>query len=243
MTYPDLTICICTYKRPWYAILTLNQCKQIRYAGKINFHIAKGGSKSEDLQYYKLILKDYETTIGVTNNLSDMVNSCAHNSGEVWIVGLDDFTPRRSFDVTPDVQLLLEHPEIGCVRYSRLAFFGSGGGQPETSADMVTINGGGQYWWRFDKARTKDSYSCNIGFHLYHRRFWDCYGDISACPPDHPGKAEHLGMERYNNKPDGVTIAIPMRFPQDSVDGDEFIWHLGMWRTDEYLKHSTTGRL
>src|SRR4030067_2834548 len=99
-------------------MLTLNQCKQFRYASKINFHIADGGSKSEDLQYYKLILKDYETTIGVTNNLSDMVNSCAHNSGEVWIVGLDDFTPRRSFDVTPDVQLLLEHPEIGCVGHS-----------------------------------------------------------------------------------------------------------------------------
>jgi hypothetical protein len=244
MNYPDLTIGICTYKRPWYAMLTLNQCKQIRYAGRIKFHIADGGSKQEDLDYYKLLLRDYETTIGVTSNLSDMVNSCAHNSGELWIVAMDDFMPRRSFDITPDVRLLLEHPEIGCVRFSRLAFWGNGGdAQPETSADLVTIQGGGLHWWRLDKQRTKDIYSCNMGFHLYHRRFWDCYGDIAPCPPDHPGLAEHIGRDRYNQKPDGVTIAIPMRFAQDSPDTEEFIWHYGMWRTNEYLKHSTTGRL
>ena len=171
------------------------------------------------------------------------MNSCAHNSGELWVVSVDDYALRRGFDITPDVRLLLEHPEIGCVRFSRLAFWGSGGGEPETSADLVTIQGGGAHWWRIDKKRTKDSYSCNIGFHLYHRRFWDEYGDIKPCPPNHPGKAEHLGMERYNTNPSELTIAVPMRFPQDSPDTQEFIWHLGMWRTDEYLAHSTTGRL
>src|SRR4030067_961576 len=100
MTYPDLTIGVCTFKRPWYAALTINCLKQIGYAARIKFHIADGGSKQEDLDYYKLILRDYETTIGITNNLSDMVNSCEHNSGEVWLVALDDFCPRRGFDIT-----------------------------------------------------------------------------------------------------------------------------------------------
>lgn len=244
MNYPDLTIGICTYKRPWYTALTLNQCKQIRYAGKIKFHIADGGSNREDFNYYKQIVAGYEITLGVTNNLSDMVNSCAHNSGEVWIVTVDDMMPRHSFDITPDVRLLLEHPEIGCVRFSRLAFWGNGGGAPpETSADLVTVKDSGLHWWRIDKARTKDAYSCNIGFHLYHRRFWDCYGDIPSVAPNKPGDAELAGRNRYNAKPDGVTIAVPMRFPQDSLDTPEIIWHYGTWRTDEYAKQATTGRL
>lgn len=234
MNYPDLTIGICTYKRPWYAALTINMLKSVGYAGKKRFHISDGGSKQEDLDYYKLILRDYETTIGVTNNLSDMVNSCAHNSGELWLVVLDDFCPRRGFDITPDARLLLASPETGCVRFSRLAFWGNGGGSPpETSADLV--ENGGLHWWRIDKARTKDSYSCNIGFHLYHRRFWDCYGDIVACPPNNPGQAELNARNRYNEK-QGCTIAVPMRFAEDNVEQPELIWHLGTWRTDEYAK-------
>lgn len=243
MNYPDLTIGICAYRRPWYTALTLNQLKQIRYAGKIKFHIADGGSNREDFEYYKKIVAGYEITIGVTNNLSDMVNSCAHNSGELWVVTVDDMMPRRSFDITPDVRLLLEHTEIGCVRFSRLAFFGNGGdADPETSADLVTVRDSGLHWWRIDKARTKDSYTCNIGFHLYHRRFWDDYGDIAPCAPNKPGDAELIGRNRFNAKR-GCTIAIPMRFPQDSPDTQEMIWHYGTWRTDEYAARATTGRL
>lgn len=242
MTYPDLTLCVLTCKRPWYALIALNAMKQIRYAGRIKFHIADGGSPREHIDYYRKVLDGYETTVGVTSNLSDMMNSCAHNSGELWVVSVDDYAVRRSFDITPDVNLLLTHPEIGCVRYSRLAFWGNGGtSEPETSADLIGL--GGLHWWRIDKKRTKDAYSCNIGFHLYHRRFWDTYGDIQAVAPDRPGDAELAARNRYNNNPSALTIAVPMRFPQDSADTQEFIWHLGMWRTDEYARHATTGRL
>lgn len=243
MNYPDLTLCVLTCRRPWYGMIALNSLKQIRYAGRIKFHIADGGSKAEDIEYYRKITAGYETTVGVTSNLADMLNSCAHNSGELWVVSVDDYALRCSFDITPDVRLLLEHPEIGCVRYSRLAFWGDGGGaEPATSADLVTVKDSGLHWWRIDKARTKDSYACNIGFHLYHRRFWDDYGDVMACAPNKPGDAEIHARYRFNTM-DGCTIAIPMRFPQDSADTQEFIWHLGMWRTDEYAKVATTGRL
>lgn len=234
-TFPDLTIGVCTYKRPWYAMLTINCMKMLGYAGRIKFHISDGGSKPEDIEYYKLLTRNYETTFGLTSNLSDMCNSIAHHSGELFVIALDDFCLRRNLDITPDARLLLEHPEIGCVRFSRLAFFGNGGGaDPETSADLVEC--GGVHWWRLDKARTKDSYACNIGFHLYHRRFWDDYGDIAACPPNNPGQAELNARYRYNDKPDGCTIAIPMRLGQDCAEYQEPIWHMGTWRTDEYAK-------
>lgn len=242
MTYPDLTLCLLNYKRPWYSLIALNQMKQIRYAGCIKFHIADGGSPKEHIHYMLKVLEGYKVTVSVTSNLGDMMNSCAHNSGDVWVVSVDDYAVRRSFDITPDVRLLLEHPEIGCVRFSRLAFWGNGGNsEPGTRADLIEC--GGMHWWRIDKARTTDVYSCNIGFHLYHRRFWDVYGDIQSIAPDRPGDAELAGRNRYNDNPNLLTIAVPMRFPQDSVDTQEFIWHMGMWRTDEYTRHSTTGRL
>lgn len=243
MNYPDLTICVLTCRRPWYAGMTLNQCKQIGYAGKVKFHIADGGSNREDFDYYRTILQGYDVSVEVVGNPSEMVNSCAHHGGDVWIMTVDDMCPRRTFDITPDVNLLLEHPEIGCVRMSRLAFWGSNAtGDPGTCADLVTSSG--CHWWRMDKARSQDATMCNIGFHLYHRRFWDAYGDlIEQSRPNELGHAEMIASERFWKKA-GPTIAVPVRFGQDAAGGFlEPIWHFGIYRTDAVTRISRTGRL
>lgn len=104
MELPPITYCICTYKRPWYAVMTIQQIiGLVGYGGPVRFHIADGGSPQEDIDYYKMLTKDYPTTISVTDNLSDMVNSCAHASGEIWVVALDDFMPQRRIDLIPGV--------------------------------------------------------------------------------------------------------------------------------------------
>ena len=233
MDLPELTIGVCTYKRPQYAMLTLNCMRSwLQYNGPKRFHIADGGSPQEELDYYKFILRDYQVSVSVTDNLADMINSIAHAAGELFFVCVDDFCLRRAIDITPDVGLLLEHEEIGCVRMARLAFWGAGHG-PETSADLVTSSSQ-LHWWRYNKERTTDPYASSIGAHLYHRRFWDAYGDIPACPPNVPGQAELNGMARYNGHP-GPTIAVPMRFGEDWGNYySEPFWHMGMWRTDEY---------
>lgn len=232
MELPELCIGICTYKRPQYAALTINCLRGwLGYNGPRRFHIADGGSPQHEIDHYLRILKDERVTVEVTDNLADMCNSVAHHGGDVWITCLDDFCLRYPINITPDVGLLLDHPEIGCVRMARLAFWGAGHG-PETSADLVSTSSG-LHWWRYDKERTKDPYSSSIGFHLYHRRFWDAYGDIPSCPPDVPGQGELNGCARYNSKP-GPTIAVPMRFGEDCEFNYEPVWHMGMWRTDEY---------
>ena len=92
MSLPDLTICVMTYKRPWYAIHCLEGfTSRFRYDGKIKFHIADGGSDESDFQLYAAILKDYDVTISKANNLASMVNACAKNSGEYWMCTVDDF--------------------------------------------------------------------------------------------------------------------------------------------------------
>lgn len=239
MEYPPLTVGICTYKRPWYAMMTLQAIiGMVGYAGPKRFHIADGGSPQEDIDYYVNLLKDYPTTVEVTNNLSDMVNSCARHGGDLWLTVLDDFMPRRRMDITPDVRLLLERPEIGAIRMGRLAFFGNGLKEGEVFAEL--IGNEGLHWWRIDKARSAPHYAVTIGFHLYHRRFWDAYGDIAPCDPKVPGQAELFGNDRYvNNHRPTPTIAIPMRFGQDCGEWFEPIWHMGVWRTDNYT--STAG--
>lgn len=237
MNLPELTICICTYKRPWYAMLTINTLRSaLGYDGPRKWHIADGGSPQEDIDYYKKILEGEKVSVEVTTNLADMYNSCAHNSGELFYITMDDFCPRQRINISPDARFLLRHEDVGVVRMSRLAFWGSGSGEAETSADLIAMDG--LHWWKLSKERTKDSYMCNMGTHLYHRRFWDAYGDIPSCDPKVPGQAELNGMTRFNGHP-GPTVAIPMRFGQDSFEHMEPIWHLGIWRTDNYA--STAG--
>ena len=231
MELPPLTIGICTYKRPWYAMLTIAALIQLGYAGQKKFHIADGGSPQEDIDYYKMMTKDFETTVEVTDNLSDMVNSCARFGGDLWLTVLDDFMPIKNFDITPDARFLLSRPEIGSIRFGRLAFWGNGSQDVEVRADLVPY--GGLHWWRIDKEKSAPHYMSTIGFHMYHRRFWDAYGDIPSCAPKIPGQAELLGNERFIQK-SGPTIAVPMRFGQDCGEWKEPIWHMGCWRTDDY---------
>lgn len=211
----------------------------LRYAGEKRFHIADGGSPQEHLDYYDKVLSGVPHTIEVTDNLSAMCNSCAKHGGDVWITMVDDYALRYPITITNDVSLLLEDASIGAIRMSRLAFWGSGGIGPETSADLVTVGACGNHWWKLDKSKTKDSYMSSIGVHIYHRRFWEAYGDIPRCPPNVPGEAELRGAERFREK-SGSTIAVPMRFGQDADDFQEPFWHLGTWRTDEYAKVAGT---
>lgn len=232
MTLPELTVCVLTYKRPWYAILTLQALiGKVNYAGEKRFLISDGGSPSEQLEIYKTLLAGHKHRIVVTDNLSSMVNACAASANEVWLVVLDDFIPHRAFDITPDVNMLMKYDEVGAVRMGRLAFWGHPPGEGRVKAEMLEL--GGLHWWKIDKDTTPDPYVCSINATLYHRRFWDAYGDIADVAPNMPGDAELRGAARFLGKK-GPAIAIPMRFGEDCGEWQEPFWHFGMYRTDEY---------
>lgn len=241
MNLPELTLCVVGYKRPWYCINTLYALiNRINYAGAKRYVVSDGGSPTDQLAIYTKILGERQHRIVVTDNLSDMMNACAASAGEVWLTTLDDFYPIRAFDITPDVRLLLSDESVGAIRMGRLAFWGDPPGHNTVKAEMVEC--GGLHWWKVDKAQTTDPYICSINTTLYHRRFWDAYGDIPPCPPNIPGEAELLGAERFRNR-SGPAIAIPMRFGEDCGDWQEPFWHMGMYRTDEYAAAGGGGRL
>jgi len=231
MSLPDLTIGVCTYKRPNCAIHCFEGfTSRFHYDGKIKFHIADGGSPQKDIDAYLTILKDYDVTIDVTDNLSSMMNSCARNSGDVFIITVDDFVINFNtvVDLSPDVRFLLAHPEVGKIRMGRLAFWSG-----KNFAELYNWNG--LQWWVFDKARSANPYMDTIGMSLYHRRFWDTYGDVPPCSPHMPGESE-LNMEERFRKKDGPTVAIPMRFGANGPHCHEPILHIGALRSDDYAE-------
>lgn len=92
------------------------------------------------------------------------------------------------------------------------------------------------HWWVFDKERTNHPYIACLNAFLYHRRYWDCYGDLPDVPPNTPGDAELEIAKLYNEK-NGPRVAVPMRFGQNG--GREFsepFWQLPSWRTDAYAE-------
>lgn len=232
--HPPLCVGVCTCRRPWYAALALKTLHDfLHYDGEIRFHISDGGSSGDDFVAYDEILREHSVTKSVNTNLSDMCNSIAHYGATIWMTIMDDFVLRYPLDITPDVLLLLEDSRIGVVRMNRLSFWGSGS-DPQTSGDLIS-NSTGLHWWMLDKGRTRDPYMSGIGVHLYHRRYWDAYGDIPACDPNHPGEAELNGNKRFWEKAGGPTVAVPMRFGEDYPGHPvEPFWHIGSWRTDEY---------
>lgn len=235
---PELTVCLLTFKRPWYATLTLNLLlHRINYSGAIKYHIADGGSPIEELRAYEQILGKTRHTISVTDNLADMINSCARASGDVWFMTLDDFMPERPINLTPDVRFIQQNGDVGMIRMGRLAFWESDG---ENTINAQLRGLGGLHWWVLNKD-TQHKFVCAVNTTLYHRRFWDCYGDIPTCPPNMPGKAETDGASRFNDKLDGVKVALPMRFGEDSFEMQEPMWHYGTWRTDEYALNRSQG--
>ena len=236
MGLPDLTLCLTTCGRPWYSILTLGaMLHDVHYDGQKKFHIANGVTgNQEEIAHLEQILAGQNYSVTHTDNLGSMINSCAGISGEVWLVVLDDFVPRQ-FDISCDVRFLMAYEGVGAVRMGRLAFFEH---NPEEEIWARLRMLGGMHWWEFDKQRTNHPYIASLNACLYHRRYWDAYGNIpDIVPPDTPGEAEVELATLFNNRQDGPSIAIPMRFGQNG--GKEFrepFLQLPSWRTDAYAK-------
>jgi hypothetical protein len=229
MSLPDLTIGILTYKRPWYASICIKSyVEHLHYGGDIHWLISDGGSDESDFIEYLPLLDGKQASILQSTNYSRMVNAIAKHAGMVWVLSVDDYMLNYDINITKDVRMLMEHHDIGMIRYGQLKHWGSHDADPQTSADLIKYDG--ELWWKLSKERTKDPYMCNIGFHLYHRRFWDHYGDIPDCPANDPGQGELNSRARFSARADGPTVAVPFRFST----GNEPLQHFGLWHSDEY---------
>lgn len=234
MNYPILTCAVLTYKRPWYAVMTIMSLRDnLRYAGPVQFVIADEGSPDWQLALYRELLKDCHYEIVTQTNVAGMLNAAAAHSGEVWLTVLDDFTLEVRMDITADVEFLLAQTDVGHLRYGRMSHWSTAHSKVfaelRQSRDFI-------YYWVLDKARSTEPYMWTIGFGLTHRRMWEAYGPLPGMEPHQPGNVELAMNDIFRSRP-GPTTAVPMRIGHDAdmwMRVQEPIRHWGYVRTDEY---------
>lgn len=235
MPLPDLTLGILTYKRPWYALLTLtNLINHIQYDGNRKFVVSDGGSPDWQLEMYQHVLKDHEHKILVTENgdVAQMMNLVAEYSDEAWILALDDFVPMWIMNVSHDVEFLQQNEDVGHIRYANM----NGWDTPEHKVYAELRNIYREHYWVIDKGRSTSGTLWTMGFSMIHRRMWDTYGPIAKQQPHQPGNTENQMNRQFRAKA-GPTIAVPMRIGQESgmtIPVYQPIAHIGHVRTDEY---------
>lgn len=233
---PELTICLVGCRRPWYSAMCIaGLINRLQYTGPRRFLISDCGSPEHEIAEYRRMFDGQRLDVATNSDLANMLNACAHHAGEVWFVTLDDFILRHPVDITPDVRFLLAYPDVGAVRMGRLAHWEHGPGE-QITADLRTLPQSGLHWWVFRKRpETTHPYINCINTFLYHRRFWEAYGDIPAVAPDIPGEAEVEAARLFDRQPFGPRIAVPMRFGQNGGEWfHEPIEQLPSWRTEAY---------
>jgi len=235
MEFPTLTCSVMTFKRPWYALITLYAILNcIKYSGPIKYMIADGGSPEWQIEMYRHVLKDcsHEILIEHSGSVSNLMNAAVERSGDIWIMALDDFYPTVQMNMDEDVEFLLTHPEVGHLRYANM----NGWDTPHLKiyAELKVMHH--QHYWCIDKSRSHPNSLWTMGFSMMHRRMWDAYGPIPYVEPHQPGKVENMLNSQFANI-DGPTVATPMRVWEESgltLPLYQTIAHVGHVRTDEY---------
>lgn len=237
---PILNICILTYKRPWYAILTLMRLvSHLTYGGKRRFFVIDGGSPEWHLQMYRQAAP-YEDLqiIPATGDVGQMMNRTFEIPGELFLVCLDDFMLERVLDITEDVAFLLKHSDVGHLRYGKMNSWDNT--ERKVYAELRQHN-----WfsyWVIDKSLSTADYLWTMGVSLMHRRMWESYGPLPKLSPHEPGETE-LELNRRFKQKDGPTVAVPMRIGQHASPSEpDYFHHIGHVRTDEYTKDNPARR-
>lgn len=234
MTLPTLTICLMTFRRPHYALMALYALRErLKYAGKRRFLIVDGGSDDTDWEMYAHVLRNEVHRLVASDDLANGYNLAANYATDsVWLTCLDDYELQKTIDITPEVELLQAAPQIGCVRLAVLSNW-------SYSLPGVVVHGrmvrqSLYHYWALDKERSTAPHACIMAVELYHRRFWDVYGDIPADGEPMPGECELRGANRFTAKV-GPTIAWPVRYGEGE---SEPFRHIGYVRSDDYAERS-----
>lgn len=233
---PVLTIVVPTFRRPHYALPVLYGLRELlRYAGPRRFLVIDMGSPDDDLKMYRHALRNTDTRIvrDPALNLAAAHNFAAGVGGDVWLVVLDDYELRKPVDISVDIDLLLRDNSIGALRYAPLNQWSHSLPHARLYAEMIEHQR--ELYYRMDKERTTSPHVALMAAMLYHRRYWDAYGDIPTNPKMMPGECELAGANLFREHA-GPTIAWPMRFGDDSP-----FKHIGYCRSDDYTQRCGDG--
>jgi len=206
MDYPEVVICLVTFKRTEYAVKVVQSLKDYLQYPNLSWHIADDGSGEthqnaiiETIGDQPWTLTDAKQAGGTGHNRNLGLQTAFKRTDYVLHIE-DDWVLTRPYNIAPHIQILRDYPEIGMIRM----------GYIEEGHVAHSRNMAGLMWWQLHK----DS---GHGFvfaghpHLLHRRFHENYGWYAENLL--PGLTECAFADKFL-KSEGPQIIYP-------------IWHFG----------------
>lgn len=202
MDYPEVVICLVTFKRTEYAIQVVEGLKANLKYPNLSWHIADDGSGEAHQNAIIEAIGDQPWTLtdakqaGGTGHNRNLGLQAAFSRTDYVLHIEDDWVLTRPYILEPAVVILRDYPEVGMIRM----------GYIEEGHIGRSRNMAGLMWWQLDK-------HSGHGFvfaghpHMLHRRFHENYGwyDENLLP----GPTEIAFAEKFL-KGEGPQIIYPM---------------------------------
>lgn len=205
MARTPIYILLTTYQRTTQAVETVEHLKRhLIYDGEIRWVISDDGSDAKHVETLLDLLPDVYLYNAQRRGVGHGMNRCLQHiqdeEGKLVLMMEDDWSLDEPFDISPHADLLINHQEIGLIRYGYLS--------PGLNASVISLSN--QLWWKVEP----QGYQYRFTGHpsLRHLRFHEQYGFYAEGKT--PGETELDMCGKVNAKPDGPWILLPCYYRQ-----------------------------
>lgn len=219
MVLPPLVIMLTTYRRPQYARQVIEAALvNLKYANKIWWYIADGGSDPRDFELYDSLIQNGYGMHSQPNTPGNNWNTGItriYEQNDIYFRLEDDFVLREPLDISEYVRVLLNHEEVGMIRLGLLP----------KGLDLKTVGIKDEIYLDVQKSQ---QYCFSGHPSLVHKRFHTSYG-LFGDNPD-PGNCE-LDMDASVRTLEGPAVYYPLKLASYGTFGP---WgHIGAIKSIE----------
>lgn len=203
--YPPIYVLLTTYKRTEIALKTIQGVIQNFQWPNLGWVIVDDGSGGSHLGTlanelggnYTLFTYDSQRR-GVGHGMNWGLHKIWEIGADLALVLEDDWLCEKPFDPGPSVRLLMNHDDIGMVRYGYLSAGLSG----------EIISAENRLWWKFYQTQYTYTYAGHAN--LRHRRLHEVVGYYSEGLTPSLGELDYCS--KYNNTNKAPSIVWPLDY-------------------------------
>jgi len=193
MKWPEISVIIPTYNRPWVLRQTIDGLKKhLVYKGKVRYIVGIDG----DIGHGKMFSGDgdIELAPGPNRGLGANLNQLISHAGKYMLQMDDDHLLTQRLDLTPHVRKLKRDKTVGWIRLMGVGYH-----------DYIAAleENYWRVWWQ-----SPELYIPSNRPHLKHRRFHDRFGlypeDVTL------GETEEGFCRQCKDKKSGPSVLIPL---------------------------------
>lgn len=203
--FAPIWVLITTYKRTEIALRTIRALKENFLWPNIGFILCDDGTGGDHLNIlkeeiggsYSMAVYDGQRK-GVGHNLNWGLRKIWEYGAELTLYLEDDWLLEKPFDPTPSVNLLMNNPDVGMVRYGYLS----------AGLEASLVSRENALWW--EMKRTGYTYVYTGHASLRHKRLHEKVGMFSEGL--RPGENELDFCSKYNLAPNAPKIMWPAEY-------------------------------